>query len=734
MKLNHQNKPYKQYFIINPNTYHCATVLSLVSAATVFSLSTPVRAEPVVAELPMITVTAEQNDGSAVMGYRTTTVSQAGPWQGRTLQDLPYAIQIYSAELIENLQSVVSTDEVYRINPIVQLSRSQYENDQPTTYMRGFQVYTVYRDGLASDQYGHGTTSEDAEKIEVFNGLSGFLYGPGNVGGMINYVSKRSSSARLNKVTMGNAGGSNWYIGGDFGGKLDAEQALGYRLNVVKQEGETAIKHQEIKKDFISLALDWQPSDALLIELDGMYRDYDVYGKTAEWNFNSNEVKRFSAATLDNTISWGQPWTHNNYESKRYGAHIKWKPSNDLTLRLDYLDSHSDRITQSTTNTVNTAGEYSQTVTRIYDPRMDRRTSQQQDRRAAVYLDYQFNTSAIAHQLTLGYQAADTVQKRFRREASSVRYDDLTLDAPQYMVQPAGQILDRGEFYTRSHSRTESWLIGDDIHFNTQWSALLGVAYVDIENKLTAAKQSAYTPNISLIYKPIQDVTSYVTYIEALETGGIAPDTSGARTVLNAGQQFDPLESKQIELGVKYNWQEKLSLNAAIFKIDKALAYTQNISDELAEYVQDGRQVHQGLEVTSTGKLTQNMTILGGFTYLQPEIKQQKQQPELEGNLPAMVAKQMYKIYAEYAVPEIEHLSLSAGVIYTGKSFADEENTDVLPAYTIVNLGARYAINLQQIPVTLRMNLNNVLNKQYWVNDSTLGDPRTFLFSASFQF
>lgn len=706
----------------------------LFRIGTAFSISTCALAEQNMTVLPSITVTAEQSDGTVENGYRAEQVSQAGPWQGRLLQDLPYSIQVYSEDLIENLQSVVSTDEVYRINPTMQLNRSQYENDQPSTFLRGFRVYTIYRDGLAGDQYGHGTSSEDAEKIEVFNGLSGFLYGPGNVGGMINYVSKRSTDNRLNKVTIGNAGGRNWYIGGDFGGKFDHAGTLGYRVNAVKQGGETAIKHQNIKKDFVSLALDWQPSDNFVLQLDAMYREYDLDGKTADWDFAKNNIKRFSAKNLDNTISWGQPWSNSNYESQRYGAHLKWLATNNLTLRMNYLDSTSDRITQPLTNVLNTDGTYSQTIPRIYAKGINRRTSQQLDKRGSIYLDYQFDTASIIHKMTFGYQATDTIQKRFANDAKDTVYENLSLNYPSYFPQGNGQILDRGPLLKRSHSQTESWLLGDDIQFNDKWSALLGAAYVTIENKLTNVKQSAFTPNISILYKPVDTLTTYATYIESLESGGTAPDNVGARTVINAGQQFDPLKSKQIELGAKYTLNDRLSLNTAIFQINKGLQYSQNIDDNFAEYVQDGRQIHKGFEFTSIGKLTDNINIVGGFTYLQPKIKEQKQRPELEGNLPAMVAKQMYKLYAEYTVPQFENLSLSAGAIYTGKSYANDENTDVLPAYTIFNVGARYSMNLQNIPITLRMNLNNVLNKHYWANDSILGDPRTFMISTSFQF
>ncbi|MFC3170765.1 TonB-dependent siderophore receptor [Acinetobacter vivianii] len=366
---------------------------------------------------PIKVTASKDTQGTAEQGYKEDTVSQVGLWQGRSLQQLPYSIQVFSNDLLKNIQATSNPDEIYRLNPTSQLSRSQYENDQPVTYTRGFRVANAYRDGMEGDQYGHGTTTEDAKKIEVFNGLSGFLYGPGNVGGLINYVTKRSTDTRLNEINLANLGGKSWYTHADFGGKFDDAGKFGYRLNLAKQGGDTAIKQQEIKKDFVSLALDWQALDSLLIQVDAMQRDYDINGGAANWNF-AKGIDRLSADRLKNNISWSVPWT-NNYHSERYGAHLKWTPNQNITIRSSYLDSYSRRGTQLTTNTVTSDHTYDQTVSRVYAAGIDRMSSQQYDKRWATYVDFAFDTGQISHKLTTGLQMSDTQQKRYQRSKGS---------------------------------------------------------------------------------------------------------------------------------------------------------------------------------------------------------------------------------------------------------------------------------------------------------------------------
>lgn len=683
--------------------------------------------------LPVIQTVAEQDENVKQKGYATQKISQVGPWQARSLQDVPYSIQVATPELIKNLQASASPDEVYRVNPVIQMTRSQFENDQPTYMSRGFKVSTIYRDGLPSDQYGHGTTMEDTERLEMLNGLSGFLYGPANVGGMVNYVSKKSTDTPYNEIQLASLGGKSWYTSADLGGKFDEAKTLGYRLNLAKQGGETAIDGLEIEKEFASLALDWSPNDHFSFEINAMQREYDVNGNTADWIF-AQGVERLAARQLSNDQSWGQPWMNNHYVSERYGANLKWSITDQIGFRASYLNSQSDRDTQSATNTVIDAQHFNQQVSRIYANGQDRLTSQQRDTSYAAYLDFYFYTGSIEHKLTTGVQQVQNIQKRYPKEAASVQYTNLSIDQPVIQPVPVGVAVNRGQITKRSHNESTSWLIGDDIRFNEHWSALLGVAFVEIENKISGYQASQASPNISLLYKPFDALTTYATYIEALENGGTAPDTANGLTVVNAGQTFDPLRSKQIELGAKYQLNQKLALNTAVYRIDKGLQYSQTINNSQAEYVQDGREIHQGIELSMIGKISDHWNILAGYTWVDATVEKQTQNPSLEGKRPTEVAENIFKIYAEYQLPQVENLSVSAGLNYTGERFANNLNTDRLPAFTLVNLGARYAFDVNQYPVTLRLNLNNALNKKYWANSTVLGDPRTMLLSASFQF
>lgn len=686
--------------------------------------------------LKPVSVKAKLESGAAELGYRSETVSAAGPWQGRKLQDTPYAITVFSEDLMENLQAT-TPDQVLRINPTTQLVRPQHENNQPRVMIRGFSVQKSYRDGVPDEQYSHTATMEDTAQVEILNGLSGFLYGANNVGGVVNYVTKSSTQERLNKVTLSNLGNESWYGHADFGGKFDAEGRYGYRVNLAEQGGETAIDRQEIEKTFYSVALDGYLAENFWVQLNAMDYTYDVNGSQTYWYFASG-VTRPSASKIDNDVSWGQPWTNRWYDYNRYGLQMKWEISDRLGIRAAYIDNRGSRGSESTTNTLTAADTYTQVISGVYAPGVDRLLSRQVDKGTAIYADLAFQTGSLQHKLITGVQRNDSRQYRMTGTgAANITLTGLSLASPAVISRPTNIApVNRGEESISIHTNYQSLLIGDDITFNEQWSTLLGAARTTITDKIGAGyDESAVTPSISILYKPIEALTTYVSYIEALESGARAADTYNGAPVTNRGEVFEPLTSEQLEIGAKTT-VGGVALSSAVFRIDKGLQYYDVSNPVSPRFVQDGRQVHEGIEFTATGMLTEDLSILGGFTWLDAKVKEQKQDPRLEGKHPVDVAEKIYKLRAEYTLSQLRNLSVSAAAIYNGSSYGDALNTDKVPAYTLFDIGARYAFEVAETLTTLRLDLQNLTNKHYWngFNGTRIGDPRTLLLSATVEF
>jgi len=693
-----------------------------------------------IATLATAVVSSESlKNGTGEDGYFSDGNTNIGVWQGRSLQETPYSINVVTEDFIQNIQAT-SSDQLFKMNPVTQFSWPQAQNDAPYIYTRGFQTGTSSRNGVTRDGYDHGVSMADVARVEVLTGMSGFLYGAGNIGGMVNYVSKRPTDERYNSVTLGNTSGSNVYAHGDFGGRIGNDGDFGYRVNLLAQDGETTVKDQDAERNFASLALDWQATDNLLIQVDGSYRDYHLKGRQAYWSLGKDESQssgkalRTDADDIDSDLLWGQTWAYQNTETERLGANLSWDITDKIGLRAGYLNEEVTRDSTLSFNTINADNTYNQST------HTNRKAPHVIDSVGGfVLLDMAFNTASIEHTLITAYRYSDNKQARFRDGRSNkLKQENLSFAAPTNVAEPVWEEYGVEGSYVRAKWGSENISLGDDIRFNEQWSTLVGLSYATVYAKgfsktlepTYSYDESALTPSVSVIYQPQANITTYISYMEGLEEGGIASDDED---VINAGEVMKPLISSQYELGAKLDIDGML-LTAAIFEIDKGLEYYKEVADDKRKLVQDGRQVHRGLEFTATGKLTENLTLVGGFTLLDAESNNQKIDTDIEGKTPKGVAETMAKLYGEYTIAAVPGLVINGGFNYTGDFYGDAANTDDLDGYTLVDIGARYTLDIAQQDLTFRLNVNNLTDHRYWANDRFLGDGRRVTLSANIEF
>lgn len=706
-------------------------------------------------------IAAGKGDGTAVDGYLVENVKQAGPWGDMPLQDAPYTMIVASQDFIKN-QNAASTQQLFRKLPNVYQGSP---DGRPGFEARGFGS-TVLLDGVrlqfASVVGMPGGPADshfslfEMERVEVQPGLTGFLTGGGHVGGSVNYATKRPTEKRFVNITEGNLGRNQWYTHIDTGGPL-ADNRFGYRLNIAQINGQGAVRGTNREEYMASLALDWRVSERVLLQVNGgAYKRSHHGSKGGFGNFAGTRPQEMPDPP-NPANSYGQKWEYAKSESYKWGANLYVDITDNLRFRSAYLWQQNRRRYLGTTAT------FSSAIPSDIDPedyknwlwdsiRAEASAGKAQDCGGYAYLDYDFSTFGIKHRATLGMNTsmmtayAPRENLLYGMDANGNRdLGGASVEHP-HIPPPAqwgGGI--RGPEYRVHRLEYTNYVIGDEVRIGDHLIALVGFnrslasvqRFIATGRRVARYRKYETTPNYSLVFKPWETVSLYGTYIESMEDGGTVPEREAGsnRPYTNAYEVMEPMLSKQYEVGVKTDW-DGLFLAANYYWIDKTNIFDTENPDGSLTRSQNGRQKHHGFEFSVIGKATERLTLFGGLTYINAKVTD-TDLADQRGARPADVPTWLAKLYAEYAVPGVEGLHVTGGVMYMGKRRVSASSTDrrSIPGFAVCDVGLRYERRLGDAETVFRLNVENVANRRYWQSTNyILGDPRTVKFSMSVQF
>lgn len=714
-------------------------------AMTLDTLLVSASAEAPVAAMPSEEDTfdaadeARRGDAIVVLGHddKIDTRSASGPWGDKLVIDTPYAISVLSQDLIE---SVVAgdMDQMFKMNPVVQNSAPSTVYGTPYVTIRGFDSQRGVVDGVRLSSTLTGISMEELANVEIMNGLSGFLYGVGNPGGVTNYVLKRPTYTPTRDITVGDYGNKQFFVHADLGGKIDRDGMFAYRLNVSYQDGETAKKNQNIARSLFSGAVDWNVTPDLLLQVEAAHTYYRIDG--IDSRFYAYADTSYAAIDhwiepLDASKTWTPDWTYLQIKTDRIGTNAKWKLNDTFSLRAAYLYKRDAQ------ESINVYPAYFEDVGWKVGWASRSAPSYNIAQGAYAYLDSEFETLGIKHRLTLGASGDILRVKRHVTNSVSAGFSPAFTDPNDMNTWAMPDTLNTyswGALYKSSQSQNTNVILGDDIQFTEQLSAMVGVnrSTVQARNfgatgaRTSSYNESAYTPTISLVFKPAARVTTYATYMEGLEQGSTVPDD--ATLYNNPGEIMKPYVSKQYEVGAKYAPIDALLITGALYRIEKANSFDETVNGKITR-TQDGVEVHQGVELTVTGHVTPRLNVMLGGTVMDLKVTKTST-ASLLGKKPTGVSDMLAKIFADYEIPGLDGFSISGGVYHAGKMYKDSANLQKIDGYTIVDLGMHYKTEIDGHPIRFDLNIANLGGLDYWATSSQLGSPRNVAFAVKYGF
>lgn len=675
-------------------------------------------------------------------GGQVARGGQMGVLGNQDNMDVPFTMTSYTSQLIED-QQAEDVGDVLLNDPSVRQSYG-FGNQSQVFVIRGLPLSgdDISYNGLYGVLPRQILSTDAIERVEVFKGPNAFINGVSptgsGLGGGVNLQPKRAGDLPTRRYTQDIS--TDGRVGGhlDLGQRFGEDNRFGARVNLSQRGGETAVDDQDQRTKLFVAGLDYR-GDGFRLSSDFGYQKQRV-------NHLRNTVQLGNATSIptapDASHNYGQNWTYTETEDTFGMLRGDWDLNEDWTAYLAGGVKHT-RETGVYGTPALLGNEGSATVGGSEIPHNEDNTS------FSTGLNGRLQTGPLSHQIALGASSIWTQQENAYTFYQSTPgntnlYHTSALPKPTAVSITGGKMGDPGVTgKTRNRSIALSDTVGlfDDtllLTYGVRRQQLRvenysydGTSFNDSDGSRTSIyDKSITTPVYGIVYKPTDSVSLYVNKIEGLAQGPVASGTG----ITNLGESFPPGRTKQWEAGVKLDMQT-FGANLAVFRIERPTDGYVDATQAL--YIRDGEQVNKGVELSVFGEPLEGLRLMAGGTRMDSELKNTAGGLN-DGNDAVGVPTFQLNASVDWDVPGLEGVALNARAMRTGGQYADQANNLSLPTWNRFDAGARYRLKVAEKDLTLRMNVENITDKNYWASANggylTQGDPRLVKFSGTLDF
>nr|WP_249684702.1 TonB-dependent siderophore receptor [Pseudomonas sp. RC2C2] len=727
-----QRTPLAHAVLVGLALSNCALLSTPARAETLAADSQTAVEETPVTELPATLIDAQATAADplppAYAGGQVATGGRVGLLGSKDFMETPFSTVSYTDTYIQDLQARDITGVIAATDPSV------FSNGLTGTFsenysIRGFQtsISDMTVDGLFGMAPYSRASPEMYERIEVLKGPSAMLNGippGGSVGGIVNLIPKRAADTPLTRLTATYA--SDAQFGGhvDVGRRFGEDNQFGVRFNGMYRDGDTAIDAQHQHNVLSSLSLDWRGERAKL-SLDLFDSDDHIRGQNRGMGLKDGLAV---PKPPKNDTLLNPDWAYVQTKDKGVILRGEYELNDQLlaygaigTSKTDYQYSGAMIAT-----VINDAGDFTTSMGQL--------KTQLHKTSAEVGLRGHFDTFGINHQWSVNATQYSETKKDFGRRSAGAPWTTNIYHpvwgpkAPEAFPQ-----IGHTEDDLKSYGIADTLSVLDD-----RVQLTLGVrrqeVVTDTFNIATGARNKpgydthATTPAGAILFKLTDELSLYANYIEGLSKGAAAPITAA-----NFGDVFAPYKTKQKEIGLKLDLGT-FSHTLALYEIKRPSSYTDPVTDIFSF---GGEQRNRGVEWSFFGVPLSEVRLMGGVAYVDPKLTK-TEGGEDDGKTATAYPKLQGKLGMEWDLPGLHGLTLTGNVTSQSKQYISSDNSLSIPGYTLFDIGARFTTQVASKPVTLRANIANLSDKDYWGVPLTqslgLGAPRTYELSATVDF
>ena len=692
------------------------------------------------------------------------------------LDNLPLASAPVSATVVTR---DLMADQVSRLlSDIVKNDASIGEDYAPVGYYGDYQIRGFTID-LATGLQINGmpiageqdVPLENKERVEFLKGIAGVESGITTAGGLIDYVTKRPTLVKTIDMATDHRGTA--YAALDIGRFFGSAKQFGVRTNMGAEDIHTYVESANGWRGVGALSTDWKLSDTAIWKIDFEYQ-HKRERSVAGYQLLGGVMVPALDTVFPSVMLGNQPWSKPNiFDAINGNSRIDL----DVTPQwhVYYAGSYSHSLIDD--NVIYPYGCYYEAECNvsggpapyffapdgtydIYDYRDpgERRVDALGE---AVALG-RIKTGGVTHNLVFGgslfHRGVDlpgmpapdapvTVQNG--AVYTYIGSENIYLANIPYSIESPMQ--QAGPLSLADFDRQASGIVQDRVDLPGRVRITAGGRYASVSDFNFTGSKGVWLPQYSATWAPAADLTLYGNYSVLLSLGPQAPFWA-----INGSAYLAPFNTRQAEVGAKFEPHQRLLLTAALFRmrapffypkvIDMPDTFCTSVTEVGQCFESEGHETHDGVELSAQGKATSWLRLSATAAGIRA-ISDDSGTAAFDDKQVINVPRFKTAVFADVALPRLGSMHLSdfhllPGWGYTGRKDATRDDAVSVGGYNLFNLGARYSPGGEQGRMTFRIYADNILDKRYWKDTGAsygdtfihLGAPATVRLSGQYRF
>ena len=690
--------------------------------------------------------------------------------------ETPAAVSVISQDLLRD-QQVNNVDDALR--NVAGITKFKTGNGGEEKFsIRGFDAsQSIYRDGARINNALNAsnipsTETANIERIEVLKGPSALLYGQGQPGGIINYVTKRPEFDAGYGLELIGGSFDFFKVEGDATGTIVSDK-LAYRLVAAYVNSGSFRDEVERERLLINPSLLFQPTDQIRLTVGYEFID-DKYTQDRGQVLDGNNITGyFYSDRQDETQFYGIPnWNRNTEaEAKRFYAVGEADITDGWRVEATYsrtdndktnVDSSPSFIDFASGTIIAPAGAPGVENIVAIQPRQTIGTGETQQVTFKNFIDFE-GPAGLEHQILASYTFED-----FSTESTSFRGRQLVgfnvVTGEYATLQPltgnpdltlievtdtvAFELQNRGASINQDF-REHGFNILDYITINDWLAVMVGGRYSDYKDKNSDFEDTNFSFRGGIVLTPIENGSLYFSFSE-----GYTP--SGGLLGID-DTPIDPETSRSFEFGGKLSLRDdNLLVTAALYDVEqRGVPIVVNPFDETGaptlpaniRYGNIGEIRTRGFELEVVGQITDQWRVQAGYNLQDNEITESGVSlfgaVFTAGNRLPGIAEHNFNLFTFYDIPLAGgDFGLGGGVFYQSDVFISTENRAEYDGWMQTDLAAYYKRDRWK----LQINASNVFDEDYRLAQAGTNTdsfaairvgtsaPRTIIGSIAFEF